>query len=73
MYDSCNAGPAGDPLLPRGTNAAGRESEQLLFLEGLLYFKGRWLVYYGTSEVRIAALPCPGSKEPGIVPRTDRA
>ncbi|HLL88050.1 MAG TPA: glycoside hydrolase family 130 protein [Tepidisphaeraceae bacterium] len=29
------------------------------FIEGLVYFNGRWLLYYGTADSRIAVASCP--------------
>jgi predicted GH43/DUF377 family glycosyl hydrolase len=33
---------------------------QVCFLEGMVYFKDQWLLYYGTADSKIAVAACKG-------------
>ena len=33
--------------------------ENVCFLEGLVFFRNRWLLYYGTADSRVAVAAAP--------------
>lgn len=39
------------------------EVNEVCFVEGLVYFKEKWFLYYGTADSKIAVAVYPGSKE----------
>jgi len=43
---------------------SGQYSAGTVFIEGLVHFKGRWRLYYGTADSRVAAAETP----PGVLP-----
>jgi predicted GH43/DUF377 family glycosyl hydrolase len=49
-----------DFFCPEKSYERTRQVNNVCFLEGLAYFKGRWLIYYETSDSQIAvASPGP--------------
>jgi predicted GH43/DUF377 family glycosyl hydrolase len=41
-------------LVPEKPYEVGGQVSNVCFLEGMVYFEGRWLLYYGTADSRIA-------------------
>lgn len=41
---------------------SGQYPEGTTFLEGLVYFDGKWLLYYGTADSRVGVVSAPASK-----------
>lgn len=42
---------------------SGQYPEGTTFLEGLVYFKGQWLLYYGTADSMVGVVSAPAGKD----------
>jgi hypothetical protein len=43
-----------------------RQVGNVVFIEGLVFFKGRWLLYYGTADSKIAVAEAVGYDYRGL-------